>query len=145
VSINSLKRFILILMTLRLKVLHHADCLEHVTAANHQEAPERIGAILDALRRDSTCEGSAGHGSSGGSSSINSSNSSSNGGDECAEGVGATSAAAAAAAWVLSDVFPPAPLSAVERAHATSYVYSTHRCAERADAHTSAFYVRGSM
>ena len=33
----------------RLLVLHHPDCLDHVTAPGHQEAPGRISAIMDSL------------------------------------------------------------------------------------------------
>ena len=35
---------------LRTLVLHHIDCLEHDTAAGHQESPKRIEAILELLR-----------------------------------------------------------------------------------------------
>ncbi|KDO21546.1 hypothetical protein SPRG_13356 [Saprolegnia parasitica CBS 223.65] len=34
---------------LRTLLLHHPDCLEHVTTAGHQESPDRVTAILDAI------------------------------------------------------------------------------------------------
>ena len=39
--------------TLKVLVLHHHECLDHVTAVGHQEAPERVSAIMAALQTSS--------------------------------------------------------------------------------------------